>query len=205
MGICYIIGAGEFEEELPALSPEDMLIACDGGYARCRGKNVPIDMVVGDFDSLKYLPEHPLIVRLKPEKDETDMEWAVKEGWERGYREFVIFGGIGGRLSHTVANIQLLTKLKLMGGNGILAGKNSWIRLIHNEEIYFGEKEEGYLSVFCLGEKAEGVWEEGLKYELKDAVLVKENPVGISNEFLGRRSRIAVKEGILLLIKEELD
>lgn len=95
MGICYIVGAGEFGDGLPCLLTEDILIACDGGYAYCREKKLPVTLVVGDFDSLKYLPEHPDVVELKPEKDDTDTGWAVKEGWRRGYRDFVIYGGSG--------------------------------------------------------------------------------------------------------------
>lgn len=205
MGICYVVGAGEFGDEFPSLLAEDMLIACDGGYDYCREKGVAMDMVVGDFDSLKYVPKHPGVVRLKPEKDDTDTGWAVKEGWKRGYRRFIIYGGTGGRISHTMANIQLLAWLASMGGEGCLAGKNSRYYVICNGEMCFEAKEEGYLSVFCLGERAEGVYESGLKYELDNAVLVKENPIGVSNEFIGRRSRVAVRNGMLLLIQEVLE
>lgn len=205
MGICYVVGAGEFGNGLPRLLKEDMLIACDGGYAYCREKGIPMDMVVGDFDSLKYQPEHPCIVRLKPEKDDTDTGWAVKEGWKRGYRRFVIYGGTGGRISHTMANIQLLAWLASEGGQGCLMGRNSRYYVIRNGEICFGAEEKGYLSVFCLGERAEGVYETGLKYKLDNAVLVKENPVGVSNEFIGRQSRVTVKNGMLLLIQEAYD
>ena len=83
-----------------------------------------------------------------------------------------------------------------------MIGRDSWYRVIHNEEICFDREEEGYLSVFCLGDRAEGVFEEGLKYELNDWVLKKEEPLGVSNEFIGRPSRISVKDGTLLLIRE---
>lgn len=202
MGICYIIGAGEFGDGLPRASAKDMVIACDGGYEHCRKRGIKIDMVVGDFDSLSYMPEHPKVVKLPPEKDDTDTGWAVSEGFKRGYRKFVLFGGTGGRVSHTIANIQLLTDLAGKGAHGILMGKNSWYRVICNEEICFGAEEKGFISVFCLGDRAEGVFEKGLKYELNNAVLKKEYPVGVSNEFVGKESRIAVKNGMLLLIWE---
>ena len=48
-----------------------------------------------------------------------------------------------------------------------------------------------------------GVYERGLKYPLEDATLVKENPLGVSNEFTGKESMVSVKEGMLLLIGEE--
>lgn len=202
MGICYVVGAGEFGGELFQKTENDLVIACDGGYLHCRDNGIEVDLVIGDFDSLSYVPEHPRVIQLRPEKDETDTEWAVAEGLRQGYREFVIYGGIGGRISHTLANIQLLTDLAVKGCSGVLVGKDSWYRVIHNDELVFDEHERGYLSVFCLGDVVEGVYETGLKYELKDAVLKKECPIGVSNEFMGIKSRVSVRKGTLLLIKE---
>lgn len=203
MKICYIVGAGEFGDGLPRPLGTDMVIACDGGYDHCRAREIKVDLVVGDFDSISCQPKQGQVVRLKPEKDETDMGWAVMEGWRRGYREFVFYGGTGGRFSHTIANIALLTDIAEMGGHGLLVGRGCWMRVIHNEEIRFKEEERGYLSVFCLGDRAEGVYEEGLKYGLEDALLTKGNPLGVSNEFLGLDSRVSVREGSLLLVWEK--
>lgn len=202
MGICYIVGAGEFGDGIFCPLKEDMVIACDGGFKYCREKGIRVDMVVGDFDSLDDIPEHPNVVILNREKDETDTGWAIMEAWKRGYREFIVYGGTGGRISHTIANIQLLADLAEKGGHGRLIGKGTWYRVIHNEEICFDAEEEGFLSVFCLGDKAEGVFEEGLKYELNDWTLRKEEPLGVSNEFIGRPAKITVKNGTLLLIRE---
>ena len=204
MGICYIVGAGEFGGKPFQKEKDDLVIACDGGFSNCRRNNIVADLVVGDFDSLGYVPAHPGVIQLKPEKDETDTGWAVTEGLRRGYREFILYGGTGGRISHTIANIQLLTDLAEKSCHGILIGKDSWYRVIKNDEIYFDEQETGYLSVFCLGDVAEGVYETGLKYELENAVLTKEYPVGVSNEFTGMKSRVSVREGTLLLIGERI-
>lgn len=202
MGICYIVGAGEFGDGTFTPGEEDLVIACDGGYAHCLERDIRTDLVAGDFDSLGYVPKHPQVVRLRPEKDDTDTGWALQEGWRRGYREFVIFGGTGGRISHTIANIQLLADLADKGGRGLMIGKGTWYRVIRNEEISFDAGEKGFLSVFCMGDVAKGVFESGLKYGLNDAVLTKEYPVGVSNEFIGKESRVSVREGALLLIGE---
>ena len=203
MKTCYIIGAGDIEELSFCPEENDLVIACDGGYEHCRKWKIRTDLVIGDFDSLGYFPDHPRVVRLKPEKDETDTGYAVKAGLEKGYKEFVIYGGTGGRMSHTIANIQLLADLAGKGGHGTLIGKGTWYRVICNEEICFDKECSGYLSVFCLGDKALGVYESGLKYQLVDAVLTKEYPVGVSNEFVGKESRVSVREGMLLLVRED--
>lgn len=204
MGICYIVGAGELTDILPDPGAEDMVIACDGGYRACLERGIKTDLVVGDFDSLGYVPEHPHTVKLNSQKDETDTAWAVQEGWKRGYRKFWLYGCLGGRLSHTMANIQLLAGLASKGGEGLLLGSGSWLRILKDGEISFDAAMKGYLSVFCLGERAEGVYEEGLKYSLTDATLTGENALGVSNEFTGKESRISVRRGTLLLIGEEI-
>ena len=78
MGTCYIIGAGEVGILDFVPDKEDMVIACDGGYRHGKKWGIRMDLVVGDFDSLGYLPDHLHVVRLKPEKDDTDTGYAVK-------------------------------------------------------------------------------------------------------------------------------
>lgn len=202
MKTCYIVGAGEVTELSFDPEEEDLVIACDGGYEYCKKWNKKVNLVIGDFDSLGYVPEHPNVIRLKPEKDDTDTACAIRAGLEQGFQRFIVYGGTGGRISHTIANIQLLCSLARKGCYGILIGKDVWYRVIYNEEVCFPREMSGYLSVFCMGERALGVYERGLKYPLEDATLVKENPLGVSNEFTGKESMVSVKEGMLLLIGE---
>lgn len=140
---------------------------------------------------------------LPPEKDDTDTGWAVKEGWKRGYREFVLYGVTGGRISHTMANVQLLAGLAVKGGHGILVGEGVWYRVIYNEEIVLEKRKKAICQCFVWGMRLLGFVRKGLKYELDHAKLTKEYPVGVSNEFIGKESSVAVREGMLLLIWEK--
>ena len=202
MGICYIVGAGEFGDGPVEPGPEDLVIAADGGFGHCQSRGIRVDLAVGDFDSLGFRPEAPEVVELIPEKDNTDLMAAVEEGVRRGYRRFRLYGGTGGRLSHTVANLQMMSAMAARGLAAELVGCGSRMWVIRDGEIRFPEAARGYLSVFCLGDRARGVTEEGLKYRLENAVLSRENPLGVSNEFTGVPSRVAVEEGTLLLIWE---
>lgn len=202
MGICYIIGAGEFGDGPVEPGPEDLVIAGDGGYRHCQARGIRVDVAIGDFDSLGFRPEAPEVIALTPEKDNTDTMAAVEEGVRRGYRRFRLYGGTGGRLSHTIANLQLMTEMAARGLQAELVGFGARMWVIRNGEQRFPAGMEGYLSVFCLGDAAEGVTEEGLKYRLSDFRMTKENPLGVSNEFTGVPSRVAVREGALLLIWE---
>lgn len=200
-GICYIVGAGECNRLLLHPQNDDMVIAVDGGYEPLKEQR--IDLVVGDFDSLSYVPTHPNVIQLPPEKDDTDMMIAIKEGLRAGYRCFRIYGGTGGRLSHTVANFQCLAYLLEKGARGYLIDAREVTTMIHNDSMEFPATYKGYLSVFSYEKEAKGVTIKGLKYPLDNAVLTSRVPLGVSNEFIsGVPSCVSVKEGTLLLIYE---
>ena len=192
------MGAGDFDTMPDNFKEEDMVIAVDGGFAHLMDKRV--DLLIGDFDSLSFVPKHPNIIRLPSEKDDTDMLSAVMEGLDSGYREFHIYGGTGGRFSHTIANVQCLVYLAERGAHGFLYGKNEITTAIKNESFCFSDKMRGYVSVFAYTKEAKGVWIKGLKYRLSDALLLNTLPLGVSNEFIKKPAEISVEEGILLII-----
>lgn len=198
--ICYIVGAGE---EVPLRfvpCEDDLVIAADGGYRYLLAAGIRADIVVGDFDSLGSPPDHPHIVRLKKEKDETDTGAAVQIGLENGYRNFIIYGGTGGRFEHTFANIQLLTGLAATYCRGELIGHGQRYTVIQNGTLEFAAGNKGRISVFAMGEKASGVTLEGLKYPLNNYTMTNGFPIGVSNEFMGEKASVTVKEGALLVI-----
>lgn len=200
-GICYIVGAMPLEAELvPVPSQDDLLIAADGGFAALSGLGLTPHLVVGDFDSLGHVPDHPNLHVLPCVKDDTDMAHAVDHALTLGYTRFVLLGGMGGRLDHTIANLQLLGHIAARGGIGILAGQGHGATALCSGSFTFPSGMSGYCSVFCQSGQAEGVTLEGLKYTLNRATLTETIPLGVSNEFLGVPARISVEEGVLLVI-----
>ncbi|MFT3985472.1 MAG: thiamine diphosphokinase [Lachnospiraceae bacterium] len=199
--ICILFGAGEAYGQPKAPSPGDFVIAADGGLTYALGCGITPDLVVGDFDSLKTPPDNGLnTIQLPREKDDTDMVAALYEGWQRGFRVFHIYGGTGGRLDHTLANMQCVAELASRGGRGYLFDKDTVITAIWNCIIRFSADARGTISVFSHSETAFGVNERGLKYSLVDATLYNIRPLGISNEFTGEPSSISVREGTLVII-----
>lgn len=199
-GICYVIGAGENFGIDFIPSQKDYVIAADGGFRYLEEAGIAADMVIGDFDTLGYRPAHPNVIQLNPEKDDTDMLAAVKEGSLKGFSTFYFYGGTGGRIEHTVANFQLLAFLSQNRKKGFLFDRDCVITAITNRELAFPETARGYLSVFSHTEKSEGVTLRGLKYKLTDATLFNTFPLGISNEFTGVKSSVSVKAGTLLIV-----
>ena len=208
---CYIAGAGEFcENKLPEHG--DYIIAANGGYTVLTRLGITPDLVVGDFDSvdkdtsiLESLQNHPNVIGSPAEKDDTDMMLAVKQGLKLGFNFFVINGALGGRLDQTFANIQILAYIASNNATGVLLGQKVNVTAIKNSTVLFspGDSTNIVISVFCHGDKAEGVMLEGVKYPLTGAVLSNSYPVGISNEFIGEDAKISVQKGILIIFYPE--
>lgn len=217
---CVLISAGELHKEDRALIEKYMeegayLVAVDGGFDYCCQMGLKPMLCLGDFDSVSAVQKNELekeacggqvtgglseIVRLPAEKDDTDTLAAIKLCMERGYKEFYIFGGCGGRLDHTIANIQCLLFLKRKGCTGYMINGDENIFVIKDEEVCFGADSTGILSLFALNGEAKGVSISGMKYNLEDAIITNDFPIGISNEFVGEESRVVVRDGELLAV-----
>ncbi|HOJ48953.1 MAG TPA: thiamine diphosphokinase [Bacillota bacterium] len=198
--ICYIVGSAAIENAAFAPKAGDFMIAADGGYANLQKAGLQPDLLVGDFDSLSDIPAGVRIIRLPIEKNDTDTLYAVRLGLEKGYKKFYIYGGIGGRLDHTIANIQTLAFIAEQGGTGYLVGGGMTITVIKDGRLAFDARQKGVISIFCLGDKAEGVTLTGLKYPLTDYTMTKSNPIGVSNEFIGTESTVEVRNGMLAIL-----
>lgn len=200
--ICRIVGAGDgFAAFAPlaAHAPGDLLIAADGGLKAAQAVGVTPDVVLGDFDSLGHVPEGDNVLRWPEMKDDTDMMLAIRLGLEKGYRTFYLYGGCGGRLDHTLANLQALAFLAGQGAVGYLFEGGQTVTCVQNGEVRFPPLPEGILSLFAMCGAAGGVTLEGLLYPLNDGVLQPDFPLGVSNHFTGAAALVQVKNGTLTL------
>lgn len=196
-----MVGAGDCYQPILLPTDKDFVIAVDGGYDTLRTQGIKPDVIIGDFDSVQSAVTEQNVIQLKPEKDDTDMLYSVNYGAKLGYTTFYIYGGTGGsRISHTISNIQLLAYNPSI--QCFLFDREEVTFLLTNGKVFFSEECEGYVSVLSFSEKSIGVWEKGLKYELEDAILTNNYPLGVSNEFTGKNSLISVKDGKLLISME---
>ena len=196
-----IFCAGGFEALLEPLDKDDYLLAADGGLTHFEKLDRSPDGILGDFDSLGYVPQGAVVFPV--EKDDTDAMLAVRQGLQMGYREFLLYGSLDGpRLDHTVANFQTLQFLADRGATGYLIGNTHIVTVVKNGSIRFPETAAGIISAFCMGADAEGVTIEGLQYTAENALLSAGFPLGVSNHFVGQPAKISVGKGSLLVIWE---
>lgn len=209
-GNCILIGAGDLTISEILVKENDLCIAVDGGYEYCKLLRIEPDYILGDFDSISEAEaenvariseaEAEKVILLPVEKDDTDMLAAIKLGLQEGYQNFRIYAGIGGRLEHTIANIQCLLFLKEHNAVGYLMDGTGMIFVAKEEMISFQDTLEGYLSLFSMGEEAV-VSIENMKYLLKEQKITNSFPIGISNEFIPKeKGKITVHKGAVVII-----
>ena len=211
---CVIISAGSFTPiEIP-LEEGDYCIACDAGFLYARDMGILPDLIVGDFDSVSEMgpdAERTLdeiresdpdrIMQLEVRKDDTDTMKAVKIALSKGYKKIFMYGQLGGRrFDHSFANIQTLLYIKHNGGTGYIMDHDKMLMIAENETVKFNKGNTGYISVFSLSEKSEGVTIKGLLYTLDKAELRSDFPLGVSNEFIiDEEAELTVERGTLLI------
>ena len=131
-GICYIIAA--CKEQLNKISipsnDNNLIIAADGGYDILKELSIAPDIVLGDFDSIDNIPNHKNLIKHPAEKDDTDTLLSFKLGLKNGYKNFVIYGGTGGRFDHTIANVRTLSEIADNDARGFLVGNGTIITVI---------------------------------------------------------------------------
>ncbi|KFI90500.1 thiamin pyrophosphokinase [Bifidobacterium ruminantium] len=202
---CVIFGAGDYYDEISAVPSEAFVIAADGGYDHAQTSGIDVDFLVGDFDSITGTrptnDDHT--IALPTEKDDPDLLSAMKIGWRHGARTFHIYGALGGRIDHTIANIQLVALLAAHGAIGYLHGDGAIVTAVCDGALDFPTNDVApgrMVSVFSHSDISTGVSETGLKYELDHASMSSVRVNGLSNEFLkGKPSRIEVEHGTLVV------
>lgn len=200
---CVIFGAGVYDGRPLLTEKDDYIIAADGGYEACCKNGITPDITIGDFDSSDKIPGGKT-VKLPVEKDVTDLHAAVEQGIAEGCTEFHIYGGMGGRPDHTMANYTLIAGLAKKGIKAYLYGDKYTVSALYEGRIELSGKIGTTVSVFPWGDKAEGVSYSGLKYPLDNATLINTFCLSVSNSFSEEKASIEVKKGTLLVMQESL-
>lgn len=204
MGVCYIVGAGEFTPRGLCPTEGDYVIAADGGLYALESVGIRPNLLMGDLDSLGThpLPEGLPLEQFPVEKDDTDTGIALAQGYAMGYREFALYGCAGGRVDHLLANFQSMCRYSKRGASVRLAAENYDAYALTNGSITLPHRPAGTtVSIFCHGGKAEGVTLRGLYYPLDGYTLTSDHPLGVSNQHTQETAQISVQDGTLMIIQ----
>ena len=198
MNVCYIVCALDCKLDFVP-DKNDYVIGADRGYLTLLKNDIDPNCVIGDFDSYTDKIKCDNVIRYPVKKDFTDSALAAEHAISKGYRKIVVYGAIGGHLDHTLANIAILADLTKRGVEISFVDGKDVIFAIHNSKVCFSTEATGRISVFSFNDVSMGVSEKGLLYELKNATLKNNIPLGVSNEFIGKPCEISVEQGTLLI------
>ena len=195
----------DLEKARSLLQSDDYTICADGGTRHALALGVTPDLIIGDMDSvekgqLQKLQDAEVSMELFPhDKNETDLELAIQRAVEMNPVQIIIIAGLGGRLDQTLANIALLTDLRL---------SNIDIRLDDGVEEIFVCRDQAQvhgrsgdiLSLIPWGGVVSDVQTTNLKWPLDKETLYPERTRGVSNEMLGESASISIGAGLLLVV-----
>lgn len=205
---CVIIGGGDCTTDIIKKNiniDSDFIICADSGYDYAISAKLTPHLLIGDFDSIKAIPNIEEKITLPVEKDVTDTLAAFNEGVKRGFTSFLLLGGTGGRFEHTFANISLMAKASTNNINFSIIDKKHTFRAITNSSIKIKRRDDQQISVFAYGGDSEGVTEKGFHYSLNDFKLSAfDGALGTSNDIIDEYGEISVKNGTLIIIETNM-
>lgn len=210
--VCIISGGDVNSEFLCSFlreNPCDRILCVDGGLAYAYEAGIPVDEIVGDFDTvsidiLEYYRNHSNVhIRsFDPIKDNTDTDIALTLALQWKPKSIYVFGAMGSRMDHTLGNIHILMKTLRTDTKTYLINENNRISMIDGPIQIEKEKQYGtYISFIPFTEKIENLSLKGFKYPLEDRTMVFGESLGISNEIISKTAEVTFSRGILLVIE----
>lgn len=180
------------------IKPDDFVICADSGYDHAKRFGIQPDIVIGDMDSTKFsdISEEK---RLYPKrKDFTDSELAIMYAEEKGFKQTLLFGMIGTRMDHSLANISMLSRLK----NAVIIDANNEIYFTKSE-ISLSGKSGDIISIIPFKDDLFGVTTDGLDYSMEKGTVKCGTSLGVSNVMLGDTCHIKIEKGAAFIIRSK--
>ena len=193
------------------LQADDYLIAADGGANHLLKMGILPEIVIGDLDSLSEDTLFDLtsaeveIQQYSEDKDETDIELALRYAVELRPSSILIVGALGGRLDQTLANLSILTdpmlpKIDLRLDDGVEEAFYLRASAGKGEQVEIQGRSGDILSLIPWHAPVEGVLTEGLKWPLYSETLYPDKSRGVSNVMLAESASIKIEKGLLLVV-----
>ena len=182
---------------------EDKVIYTDGGYSfKEEMKDKTTVAVIGDFDTLPFVPENENVVRLNKEKNFTDGERAVLYAKELGADEICIYGAFGGKPEHVLGNLALLKTAQNLGIDASIKYGGRIIKLLSCGRYVFKAKKGGGVSLVPFGGNATLGKSQGLYYQTENVLLTPYDTRGISNLAESDKISFSVLSGEVYIVYE---
>lgn len=181
------------------------VIAVDGGIGHLEGFSVPPVIHIGDMDSSAPDSKVPVMdtIIFPSDKDRSDFFLALDFAYKKKVNDVLVFAVSGGRSDHFISNYETAVDFASRGMKITFSGEDEDIYIlpcIAPEGYEFGFPEGSTVSVFTGTDECRGVTLEGFKYGLKNEVLSRNTPLGLSNFTVKDRQIIDFENGVIVVI-----
>ncbi|MDL2289319.1 thiamine diphosphokinase [Clostridia bacterium OttesenSCG-928-F22] len=178
---------------------------CDGAADWAAPYGIAMDFLVGDMDSIhpdnrkKAVSSTTRVIELNPDKDITDGQYALELAIENGEREMILLGALGGRIDHTIANINMMIAAhKAHRGCKIIT--DSCELFVANTSFLVQGTIGQTISILPIDANVHIRSTTGLFYPCKNTTLQHENTLFISNRFSKEEAGVFFDGGYVLVI-----
>ena len=181
-------------------------ICCDGGIRHLERVNIQPDVIMGDMDSAdaagleRFSGNGVKILKYRRDKDATDTQLALEYALGLNPETIEIWGALGGRIDHALANLFLLNLGEKAGIKTSLVDEYCEIFAVE-KEASLDDAAGQTVSLFALGSKTEGITLRGFQYPLADETLEMSSSRGISNVVVDSPAIINISSGRLLVVR----
>ena len=177
----------------------DVVIAADSGYDHAQALEVKVDLVVGDFDSVRSPTNHVATEMHPRDKEHSDLELALDAALVRGTTDLVILGGGGGRLDHLLVNAAVIAHHRFRSMKIRWETGQSAVHVVWDRASLHGRPGD-HVTLLAVGGDATGVTTAGLQWPLRSARLPAATSRGLSNVLVEDHARVTVATGTVLAI-----
>lgn len=186
---------------LKALAQDKLILVLDGAYQEAKKAGIPIDILLGDFDSisandLSHARQNITVIDA-PDQNKTDLEKGLDYIEQFNPNSIHICSALEGRLQHSIYNLRLLKKYHRMNRSLILLSEKEVIRYYQNTDIIISGKINDCVAL--LGFPEASITTSGLKYNVSQYLLEFEMNSSISNALAESRAEIKIKGAILVI------
>jgi thiamine pyrophosphokinase len=196
----------EFLRDKVVEAENPVIICADGAARYLRVLDIVPAFIIGDMDSIDadtleyFYQKGSTVLRHPGEKDETDTQLALEYAIKLQPHDIFIFGALGGRIDHTLANISLLTMADRAGIQARIIDETCELFIISRIATIEGKKGQT-VSLLPLSSEVTGITLEGFEYPLSDGTMKLGRPYGISNRLMSEKGMISIQSGYLLVIR----
>jgi thiamine pyrophosphokinase len=181
----------------------DIVIAADGGIQCARNAGFSPTVYVGDSDSGGQAEPGMTCVKLRPEKDFTDLQAAYDWAKSHGIDSLVFTGCTGGRQDHHLSALQLLETATLDGLEAKILDDRNRITFLLPGRYLFPKSGYRYFSLIPVEQRLEHITIRGAKYPLEDHTALRGSSLTVSNEWVDDQVEIAFTGGSCYFIEAD--